>query len=1586
MRSKTKKLIWAAPLLAVFAVAAALALFAAQPPDPALAHDSPGTVKNLTGTADGVAAIDLSWDAPAADDGGAVDGYRIDMSKDGNAWMTLETSHDKTTYKHTGLDQATSYYYRVFAVNGSGVGPVSTDVTIQTDAVTVPGAVIGLTATAMGHNQIDLKWSPPAKDGGAEITKYSIHWASGIATMPAQASTDTDADDGNAVIASDVEGTSYSHKKLTAGTRHRYVVYAHNSAGKATLASDTAAADTAPLVKPSPPTGVTAVQTATNAFSLYWYAPANNGGTAPIGYEFEVSYNGGAYQDLTLTWRNTASTSDAQQASADAVHTGVPATIGSPAVNVTTVQYRVYAITRNPDTGADPPITELKSEHGQSPRMTINTAAQLAMRIPSPATFINDNAKRDPKANVNLEWTRPAIDSDDTTADNAPDSIGGYRIDVSDDGLQWRSLNSHTRKTAAKYQYVDTEKKNRFYRVFAWHAQYLGPAQTTIVVSSLDPTTITAPGHVRSFTATAVGPSQIDLAWQAPASDGNAEIQLYRIDGVRAVTDTAGNVTFADFPTFTTPGDALPTAAKADGSVTAISKTTGYSHKKLKTGETWRYRVLAVTDDTTTSGNIRTAASGSAEIRKATTLQSTMPEAPEGLVAEDAKDSSNAGTGDRGVLLLWNAPSAPDGASIIGYRVQRMSNGGSWETLASQTTTNYTDYTDTSEPKADEVRKYQVAAIATGKKVGPYSNVATYPAQSHSHVMAKTDMTPDAQTVIAGQSTDAMDVMGYFEGGENVTYSASSDMPDIADATVDGSMVTINGKSEGSATITVTAADDGGMKAMQTIAVTVNPANVAPSGSDALDNVSVAVAKTEKADSDITDADGDTLTWAAMSSDEAIATATVDMGSVTITGVAVGSATITVSATDEDGTNTIVSQTIAVVVTNQDPTAEGEIADIDALEVGETTEAMDVAPKFRDADGQTLTYEATSSDDAIATADIAEGTSMLTLTGVAVGTATITVTATDPADATAEHKFDVNVIPANAAPSGSDTLGAVSVVVAKTAMVESDITDANGDTLTWDWTSADEAIATVEMDAEDNSKATVTGMKEGSTTITVKATDADGSGESFSQTIPVAVTNKAPTAPGMIPNVDDLVEGETSEPMDVAPYFADADTQTLTYEATSSDAMIATAMVDDMNMLTVTGVAVGTATITVTATDPNGETVDQTFDVTVLPANVAPTAPTDMLGAVSVVVAKTAMVQSTITDADGDTLTWSAMSSDDTIATAEVDAAGMVSITGVALGSATITVTATDADGSGESVSQTIPVAVTNQAPIAVGTIDAQTVVEGQSITVDVTENFSDADGNELSYTASSSDAEVASTPMTAVDGMVSVMGIAPGEATITVMASDGSVDQATQTFTVTVTPANMPPTPVGMIANVDVKVGQTHTSEMAASTYFTDPDADDSDPGDTGLSSIVASSDDSDIATATVNAAGMIVVTGVGPGTATITVTAFDMGGLTAEQTFTATVTYELVPPTLTTVNPVGSGIVTAVWNLVPGATGYVLVASPLDPDEEIISLNLSGQAEAKSGQLTGLTKDGEYLIFVVSFDDAGGYEVSEHVRVTAE
>lgn len=94
-------------------------------------------------------------------------------------------------------------------------------------------------------------------------------------------------------------------------------------------------------------------------------------------------------------------------------------------------------------------------------------------------------------------------------------------------------------------------------------------------------------------------------------------------------------------------------------------------------------------------------------------------------------------------------------------------------------------------------------------------------------------------------------------------------------------------------------------------------------------------------------------------------------------------------------------------------------------------------------------------------------------------------------------------------------------------------------------------------------------------------------------------------------------------------------------------------------------------------------------------ANMGPMAGAD-LADVMIYEGATATRQSTITDPEDDTLTWTVASSADTIATASVNTdTGEVTITGVSAGTATITVTATDADGSGMSATQTITVTVT---------------------------------------------------------------------------------------------------------------------------------------------------------------------------------------------------------------------------------------------------------------------------------------------------
>ena len=84
---------------------------------------------------------------------------------------------------------------------------------------TRPGAPEGLTAARNGQTRIDLSWTAPTDDGGADITGYKIE-------VSTNGSSWSDLE-GNTLSAS----TSYSHSSLTAGSTRHYRVSAINSVG-----------------------------------------------------------------------------------------------------------------------------------------------------------------------------------------------------------------------------------------------------------------------------------------------------------------------------------------------------------------------------------------------------------------------------------------------------------------------------------------------------------------------------------------------------------------------------------------------------------------------------------------------------------------------------------------------------------------------------------------------------------------------------------------------------------------------------------------------------------------------------------------------------------------------------------------------------------------------------------------------------------------------------------------------------------------------------------------------------------------------------------------------------------------------------------------------------------------------------------------------------------------------------------------------------------------------------------------------------------------------------------------------------------
>ncbi len=99
-----------------------------------------------------------------------------------------------------------------------------------------PGAPTGLTATADGQTEIDLSWTAPSDNGGADITGYKIE-------VSTDGSSWSD-------LAADTRSTttSYSHTSLTAGTTRHYRVSAINSAGTGPASgSDSATTDEEPV-------------------------------------------------------------------------------------------------------------------------------------------------------------------------------------------------------------------------------------------------------------------------------------------------------------------------------------------------------------------------------------------------------------------------------------------------------------------------------------------------------------------------------------------------------------------------------------------------------------------------------------------------------------------------------------------------------------------------------------------------------------------------------------------------------------------------------------------------------------------------------------------------------------------------------------------------------------------------------------------------------------------------------------------------------------------------------------------------------------------------------------------------------------------------------------------------------------------------------------------------------------------------------------------------------------------------------------------------------------------------------------------
>ena len=232
----------------------------------------PGSVRNLTGSATGTTTVSLDWDLPT---GGTPTGYTVSGSGTNTVSGTGATV--------IGLSCNTKYEFAVTADNSSGSGPSrSVDVT----TLGVPGAVQGLTGSAISSTAVSLDWDVP--NTGGTPTGYTV---SGSGTIT-------------------VSGTGATVIELTAGTSYTWTVTPSNVCGSGTSQSVTA------WTNPNPVKNLSGSIASSRSVSLDWDAPD---GGAPTGYTVSgsgtitVSGTGATVTGLTLgttyAWTVTADNS-----------------------------------------------------------------------------------------------------------------------------------------------------------------------------------------------------------------------------------------------------------------------------------------------------------------------------------------------------------------------------------------------------------------------------------------------------------------------------------------------------------------------------------------------------------------------------------------------------------------------------------------------------------------------------------------------------------------------------------------------------------------------------------------------------------------------------------------------------------------------------------------------------------------------------------------------------------------------------------------------------------------------------------------------------------------------------------------------------------------------------------------------------------------------------------------------------------------------------------------------------------------------------------------------------------------------------
>ena len=684
----------------------------AVPPAPTLTATAGNGTATLTWTSGGGTGI-LRW--------------QFQMRKgsfefgDDPRWFNIPGGASASTHTVTGLDNGTTYGFRVAAVNGSGRGAVSNEAS-ATPAAVAPAAPTNLTGT-IGDRSVALNWSP-GDDGGSPITKWQYKQKTGTNEWGDW---------------SDFPNNSYTITGLTNGTLYRFKVRGVNAVGPG-AESDETGPHSPSASRPAAPTGLTARSVAATRVTLTWTA-ASDPSISDWQYQFVTEAN---YQSAV-----TASPPENPFISGGWTH--VPsATAGTRSYTVGNLlasgTYRVQVRSAN--------------GHGAG---TASAATQILPAAPAPK----------------LTWGTGQITATWTAPSNHGPTISGYTV-------QWKSgaqsFDSTRQATATGTSHtITTLTDGTEYTVRVKATNTVGDSGWSSEVTATPGAN--APLKPTRPRATA-GNAQVSLTWTSGGNGGSAitgwqyrqkadsgsygdwtnipgsgaTTTSYTVPSltngttytfrVRAV-NARGNGIESDESNPVTPSTSGPTVPLAPTNVTAVRGNAQVSLSWTSGGDggaaitRWEYQqkagggnygtwtAISNSDPWTTSHTVTTLTNGTQYRFKVRAVNSvgdgasgesnaatpaTVPGAPTGLaVATD-------GEGHAKVMLEWTAPSDNGGAAVTEYWVQWKSGSQEFST-SRQARTQYTAHTVTGLTD-DTAYTFRVQAVnAVGK--GAWSGTVT---------------------------------------------------------------------------------------------------------------------------------------------------------------------------------------------------------------------------------------------------------------------------------------------------------------------------------------------------------------------------------------------------------------------------------------------------------------------------------------------------------------------------------------------------------------------------------------------------------------------------------------------------------------------------------------------------------------------------------------------------------------------------------------------------------------------------------------------------------------------------------------------